>query len=354
MLKEGGHLPGKNPEMSERQKLTITHHEDKEAIYPFLRIESPQEVRQVPVYSVREPFHYSAIAKAIASGAVIAFEVGVMGIMIAVEDPRTGKDNWKKFWEVKRGRASQDKVPMMMLPKDQYKVVDFNKLHKDFQYLRDPQKRHEFFGSLPFHTILPFKESVRHINRDAFVTTSEDSKKKPADQYVPSSTICIYFQGGDKVWVNIAERVKHYNPYVQLGISSLNDHGEQSPYTFEELVGYVNKKQRIDFDYVVRDPIAARAQIKSSHTQIRLPLEGEPAEILVVRKGPVSAETISKHTGHPVRVLASAKFASRGYPENVSLDGRVLEYLKEANLHHMQIAKQRRGFAFPSFHRISS
>lgn len=312
----------------------VVYDEGKGKSQPCLRVESKDGIRQIPVYSVRDPSQHESIAKCMASGSVVAFEVGVMGIMIAINDPRDprdGRDNWKKFWEVKKGRGQVDKVPMLMLPKYDYTIVDFDKLHPDYRYLKDPQERHKFFGSLPLHVILPFRESVKNVNRNAFVTTSEESKKKPADQHVQVSTICIYFQGGDKVWEDIAEKAKHYNPYVHFGISSLNDHGEHSPYDFDELIEYVKRKQRVDFEFVVRDPIVAKHKIRSSMTQVRLPLKDETPEIRIIRKGPVSAEMIAELTGHPVRILESAKFAGRGYPEDVPLGENVLGYIKEAN-----------------------
>lgn len=312
---------------TKRKILSVAYDEGKGEPHPSLRIQSKEGLRIIPVYSVRESSHQQKIARCMTSGDVVVFEAaGVMGFMVAVNCDQSKKDNnWEKFWEVKRGRISTDKVPIMMLPEDQDKIVDFDELHSDYSDLKDPKKRQKFFGTLPFHAILPLRDDVKDINREAFVTEAGGSNKKP--------TVCLYFQGGDRVWENIAQLTKSINPDVQvhLGISSFNDHGEPPPYDFDELLTYIVVKQRMDFEFVVRDPIAARHGIRSSHTQIRLPLIGEQPHIIVVRKGPVSADTISKYTGYTVKISENAKFASRGDPEHVGLDDRVLAYLKEAN-----------------------
>lgn len=307
--------------------LGVKYVETEGALHPFLKIElkNGEKSKKIPVYSVRESSHRELIAQCMTSGEIVVFEAaGVMGCMVAVNrNPTERDDSWAKLTRVKKGRSKQDKVPIMMLPEDQEEIVDFDRLHPNYRYLEDSEKRKNFFGTLPFHAILPLRADVRDINHDVFVTQARDSNK-PA-------TVCIYFQGGDKAWRDIGESIKSINPGVHLGISSFNDHGEQPPYDSNELLTHILLKQRVDFESIVRDPIAAKYDIKSSHTQIRLPLTDEQPHIIVVRKGPVSADTISKYTGHPVKILEYAKFASRGHPEHVNLDERVLHYLTEAN-----------------------
>lgn len=314
------------------QPFTVRLEENNNGHYPFLHIDSLEGARSIPVFSVRNPDHHKLIAEWASSGAVVAFEVGVMGVMIAVnKDPKIKDGSWGRFWEVKRGRDATDKVPIMMLPKDMDEIVDFNRLHEDFDYLKDPKKRQVFFGTLPFHTILPLREDA-NINHAVFVTTSEDTRKKPADQFVPVSTVCLYVQGGDKTWEKVAQLINIFNPNVHLGISSLNDHGEHSPYDLYELIKYIQEKQRVDFDFVITDEIVRKYKIRSSMTQIRLPLKGEAPEILVVRNGPIGSDTLSKHTGHKVRVLPTAKLASHGHSSDVrskGLDDRILGYLRD-------------------------
>jgi len=329
-----------NPE--EQGKSFAVKYDESVPGYGLLKVESSEEFRQIPVYSIRNPDHHKLIAKSISSGAPGAFEAaGVIGILIAVKDSRAGDDSYEQFWKIKRGRQSQDKVPMMLPPRHQWSIVDFDELHPDFRYLKDSKNREKFYGQLPLHVIWPFKETASNVNRKAFVTTKEDYDNKPEDQRVGVSTVCIYFQD-DEDWRRVAEFGKRFNPHVFFGISSFNDHGEQPPFDFEELMQYVRLKQRVDFDYVIRDSIATNANIKSSHTQIRPPLWYESPEIRVVRRGPVSAETISAHTGHPVITLKSARLASRGHPEDVNLDPNVFKYINDANLHIQQRKKSKR------------
>ena len=308
--------------------------ENKGGFCPFLSVESTEGVRKIPIFSIRNPKHRAPIARSIVSGHVGVLEAGVMGVLIAVPN-NPSVDNYvgKKFWEVKRGRGSSDKVPVMMLPENHDEIVDYSKIHPDFAYLKYPEKRHEFFGKYPFHTILPVLSDVI-LNRDVFVTTPEDSQKKPQDQWVSEPTVCIFFPGGDGAWENVAKIARDINPDVHLGVSSLNDHGEQPPYNLDQLVSFINRKQRVDFDFIIQDPISRAAQIKSSHTQIRLPFKSEAPEIIIIRDGSVSPGKISEHTGHPVKILESVRFASHGHPENIrlkGLDDRINQYLKEAN-----------------------
>lgn len=317
-----------------KQSFVVRLDENKGGHSPLLNIESEEGIkREIPVYSVREPLHHKMIARSAISGKVVLFEVGVIGFMIAVSNDPAKDGNSEKFWELKRGRDRADKVPIMMLPEDQDKIVDFDKLHPDYHYLKDPKNRQKFFGTFPIHTILPLREEIMDINRDVFVTTLEDTIGKPADQFVSVPTVCVYSQGGDKTWETITKLASSLDPNVYLGISSFNDHGEHSPYDFGDLIEYVQRKQRVDFDYVVRDPIVAKYNIRSSMTQIRLPLKGETPEIRIVRKGPVGIDMLRQHARpHSVMELASAEFASNGHPGGIPIaDGRINAYLAEAN-----------------------
>lgn len=291
-------------------------------------LEIENGTKRIPVFSVREKSHHQAVAEAMVSGDVVAFEVGVIGLMVAINDARRGESEWKTFWKVKKGRAPDDKVPFMMLPEDQDHVVDLDRVHEDFHFLKNPEARKKFFGKLPLHTILPLREDNETLNRKAFVTTPEETMKKPPDQRLFLSTVCVFWPGGDMDWRNIAELAKKINPNVFLGITSFNEHGKPSPWNFDELVTHIKDGFDKELDHIVRDPLISRADIRSSHTQIRIPLRGESSEILVVRKGPVSPEMLREFTGFPVRTLESARLASRGHPADVSLDERLLKHLQ--------------------------
>ena len=288
--------------------------------------------KDIPIFSVREPAHHKDIARAVASGVPVAFEVGVIGVLLAVNDPYTPlPDNWRTFWEIKRGRQPTDKVPMLMPPEHQWKIVDYDKLHPEFRRLRNLKDREKLYGQLPLHVIMPFKESAIDVNRNVFVTEPKDTMSKPADLQVPVSTVCLFFQE-DKDWRKVAEHASYINPFAYYGVTSFNDHGEPSPWTLDDLATYTVKKGILPpYDVIVEDPIFREANIMSSHTQIRLPLVGEKPPIKIVRMGPVSGEMIEKQTGYTTEVLPSAKFAASGHPEGTDLSENVYNYIRQAN-----------------------
>jgi hypothetical protein len=325
-------------EIINKQPFTVRLKEGK--LYPSLHVESEEGTRDIPVFSVRNSEHYKLIAEHVTSGSVGAFEVGVIGIVKAVSsDPLKDNGGGDFFWKVKKGRERADKVPMMMSPEQHDLIVDYNLIHPSFAFLKDAKKRREFYGKFPFHVVLPLAEGAK-VNKDVFVTTVDDSRKKTSDQHMSYSTVCIFYPGEDKAWDNITQLANTINPNVHLGITSFNDHNEQSPWNFDELISYCNSKQKADFSFVVRDPIVAKHEIKSSMTIIKLPHINEPLAISVMRKGSIGIETLRTHvkniTGEdiPIIELKSAKFASHGHVEeirNKGLDDRVLRYLREIN-----------------------
>lgn len=288
--------------------------------------------KSVPILSIRNPEDHHRIGETIASGVPVAFEVGVIGVLLAVNDPYTPlPDNWKAFWEIKRGRQSTDKVPMYMPPEHQWKIVDFEKLHPEFRKLKSMPEREKLYGNLPLHIIMPFKEKAKDVNTKVFVTYPEDAKNKPQDMQVPVPTVCLFFQE-DRDWRYVAEHAMKVNPFAYYGVTSFNDHGEPSPWTLDDLADYTVKKGILPpYDAIVEDPIFRMANIMSSHTQVRLPLVGEDPTIKIVRMGPVSGEMIEKQTGYKTEVLPSAKFAASGHPEGTDLSENVYSYIKQAN-----------------------
>lgn len=285
--------------------------------------------KEIPVYSIRNRDHHESIARLIASGKPVAFNVHVIGVLIAVQDPRGRSDNWREFWRIKNGREPQDKVPFMMLPRHQYRVVDFEKVHQYFRYLKNPDKRREFYGRLPLHVIYPVKQNAAFIHQNAFITTFEDTLKKPEDQRVAVPTICVFSQA-DSDWEHVAERAARLNHHALFGVTSFNDHGEQPPFNKAQFMDYIGGKGVLDVEGFVDDEFANGA---SSHTQIRLPLVGERPELVVVRRGLISADLIKAQTGHEVRVLESAKVASRGHPPEANLDNLFFGFIQDVDRH---------------------
>lgn len=322
-------------------------------------------LKSVPVYNVRDPRHHEKIARAIASGDPGAFDVGIIGILIAVEDPRGNLllkreqakqreesekgnsdddliPNEEKFWRIKVGRPSSAKVPFMATPRIIPDYVDFDKLHPEFRHLKDRQARERLYKH-PLHVIWPVNDNPK-IHRGAFVTTAQDSKngnpEKP-DRWVSEDTVCIFVPGTDPDWRFIGERAGMYNPHALFGVTSFNLHGELPPFNDEELVSYLERRgpKDLEFEFFVHDPIAKASGLKSSHTQVRLPLVGEEPEIVVVRRGPVAADDIRRWTGYPTRVLESAalaKPASRAASEDADLFPNIECWMREAQLNAQQ------------------
>lgn len=288
--------------------------------------------KSVPIMSIRNPADHRRIGETIASGVPVAFEVGVIGVLLAVNDPYTPlPDNWRTFWEIKRGRQPTDKVPMYMPPEHQWKIVDYEKLHPEFRKLRSMPEREKLYGNLPLHIIMPFKESAKDVNQNVFVTYPQDLQNKPKDLQVPIPTVCLFFQE-DKDWRRVAEHAMKVNPFAYYGVTSFNDHGEPSPWSIDELAAYTVKKGVLPpYDAIVEDHIFRAADIRSSHTQVRLPLVGEDPTIRIVRMGPVTGEMIERQTGYQTEVLPSAKFAASGHPEGTDLSANVYSYIRQAN-----------------------
>lgn len=331
------------------QNLSASYIEDGKK----LALLSPDDeiIESVPVYNVRNPDHHEDIAKAIASGDTGAFDVGIIGLLIAVEDPRGEKllererrrleqidstrelmPNSKKFWRVKDGRPAEAKVPFMSTPEEIHKFVDFNKLHPNFRHLRNQSAREQLY-SYPIHIIWPVRNNKK-IDQDSFVTTSEDSKKKPPDQHVEFDTVCIFVPGSDPDWLHVGYRATSYNPHALLGVTSFNAHGELPPFNDEELAIYMIKRYEtegeLDFDFFVNDPIAKKSRVRSSHTQARLPLVGEEPTIKIVRRGPVGARDMENYTGYRVVDLVSAGLSSRAADEDADLFPSLHSWMREA------------------------
>lgn len=302
--------------------------------------------KKVPVYNVRNPQHHEAIARSIASGDAGAFDVGIIGILIAVEDPRGTRllerekrkmeeaslsgqiiGNDKKFWRIKEGRPSDAKVPFMATPRVIPNFVDFDKLHPAFRHLRDREARERLYKH-PLHVIWPVNDNPA-IHQGAFVTTVADSRKKEPDKWVKHDTVCIFVPGADPDWRYIGERAAQYNPHAIFGVTSFNLHGEDPPFNDEELARYLEKRgpTALEFDFFVHDPVAKASGLKSSHTQILLPMIGEEPVIKVVRRGPVGGADIEAYTGYKVAVLPSAGMASRAAEETADLFPKIVRWM---------------------------
>lgn len=288
--------------------------------------------KRVPVYHCREDLHKEAIAKHFADSEVcVAFGVGNYGVAILLDDPRRTKhpDAWKGFSRIKPDREPFDKVPIFISPKDFHQVVDFDAMHPEFaRLLRDRDWREKLWrDGVSFHIVVPVPADAHYIH-PILITTPQDLKKagKPAEQLVNVNTASI-FRWHDPDWLEIADIITRYNPFGTAGISSFNEHGEQSVYIFDEAVEWVIKKKRCPFDFVVRDEVGESVGVRSSHPQIRVPLRGESPEWIGLRHGAISFEGWLRAINSPfgIRVLPTAKVASRATTPDTNLDDLVFE-----------------------------
>jgi len=297
-----------------------------------LVVEVSGERRSLPIYSIRDLSRHREIAWALASGKkAVMFGMGLWGIVKAVEDPRTQgrlagrRGESRVFWEVKVGRPRQSKIPVMVPPEQMGRLIDFGKLHPRYRFLRNRGAREKLWAhGAPFHGIFPLK-SRTHID-EAFVTRPEEL---PEDWRVPYSTVSIFWME-DPAWHNLARLAGRITSRSLLGVSSVNTHGEEPPFTYDELVSMLSRKPEWDFDLLVRDEATESVDLKSSHTQIRFPLHYEEPECVVLRIGSLSARGFAEATGLPVRVHEHATIASRGHPLDANLDDRVWEAVRRA------------------------
>lgn len=297
-----------------------------------LHVEVAGEKRSLPVYSIRNFAHHREIARALASGnKAVMFGMGLWGIVKAVEDPRTQRrlparrGESKVFWDVKVGRLRQSKIPVMVPPEAMDRLIDFGKLHPQYRHLRSRSARERLWAhGAPFHGIFPLRGRT-HID-DAFVTYPDEL---PDDRRVPYPTVSIFWME-DPAWRNLALLASRMTSRALLGVSSLNTHGEEPPFTYDELTALMTRKAEWDFDILVRDEATEPVNLKSSHTQIRFPLHFEEPECVVLRIGSFSPEAFAEMTGFPVRVHEHATVASRGHPRETNLDDRIWRAVRQA------------------------
>ena len=261
-----------------------------------------------PVLSVRDERDRAVAARVIASGAPVAFYIGLF-VVVKLLRPAWREADGGLFWRVKPGRPEWSKLPMLALPRHSVLLVDRAALHPEVRHLaRRPRWEHLWRDvGAPLHVIAPMRRPARHVH-PALVTTPDDAVAVAPDRQV-SSTTAAFFWFDDPAWQDLAERAaRAAPPHTYLGGTSFNEHGVQPPYTLEELQRSTPKEPVVA---VVHDPVLERAGVFSSHTMVRLPLVGEEPSLVITREGSVGAAWVEDALGLPVRRLASTASASR-------------------------------------------
>jgi hypothetical protein len=283
-----------------------------------LTLTTDGRVTAVPVYDVRDRAHQRAIARELALGRVAAFYLGLYTIMRVLRPPWTEGPDADLFWEIKAGRPHWSKLPLFCKPQDALRLIDFRFVHPDYRHLAQRERFSRLWQShgAPLHIIAPLRQPLRYLH-PAFQTLPTDlveqaaDNRHAADRLIPCATASFFWMD-DPAWESLATLIRlSCLPHAFMGGSSFNDHGAQPPYTRGELASYVQARGRLQFDLVVADHLFESTRAFSSHSLVRLPLVGEPPELVMLRYGSVSPGWLAESTGYPVRLLESASVASR-------------------------------------------
>jgi hypothetical protein len=257
--------------------------------------------RKIPVYDLRDVNHHKAISNAIANKDRIALFGGVWGVFKGVGS-NTQKETY--FHTVKKGRPKESKIAMLVSPGVSSALIDWDKVHPQFRHLRDLSRFQDLWtphGAF-LHVIGPVNPKVTSLP-DVFLTTPEDFKfRYPNLEPIQSPTACFVWR--DDPYIEHVTDLAQHSPQTNInyvGVSTLNPHGIEPPYTYEELISYLNNGQ-IDpneIDIIVRDSIyELNAKALGSHTQIRLPLDTETPVLKVMRIGSLSPDGFTATTGY--------------------------------------------------------
>lgn len=286
------------------------------------------------IVSLRNPKHRNIVVAATIADHPIAFHGwGVSGVGKRVDN----KADYNFFWSFKKGRLPSSKIPLMELPEIAINYIDWKAVHPDYQFLRNPQKLIKLWKSRhPFHVIFPYKIASNSLS-EAVVAPAFDPLVS-SDISVP--TFCLFWIE-DPDLIEFMKLIKQNAPYVQIGVSSLNDSKETPPFNSKELIEYLKLKNITHFKLIVEDPLMEELDIASSHTQLAIPLVGQTPEWIVKRQGSISSEIFHKHTGFPVKVNEHARIASMKPRSAEDLNKIINLAAKRLHTRHRQLHSSR-------------
>lgn len=271
--------------------------EEGEAGVQLLKI--PELDKNIPIYDFRNLTHQVMIAKALAKGERMAMFGGVWGAFRAVKRNTTAEDFFHR--QVKPGRPWEAKVPLMIKPKDGLRLIDWSQVHSNFRFLSDYAEFKKLWNLHPafLHIIAPVRPT-KHSLPDIFITTPQDYQKRySGNDIIQVSTVALLHRHDPylehlSAWV---ERFSH--TAMSLGVSTLNPHGEEPPYTEKELFEDIKtaRCKVAEIDLIVTDRLYEESGAFGSHTQLRLPLVGESPTLKVLRIGSLSIDGFETATG---------------------------------------------------------
>lgn len=304
------------------------HHDVESADLDLLYVEEID--KKIPVFNLRNLNAHASIGRMIANQSQMALFGGVWGGFKGVKRATV---NESFFQRVKPGRPKEAKIAMMAEPSDSLQFIDWSKVHPRFRYFRDYweyKKLWESHGAF-LHIIAPLKQTFRCLP-DIFETTPEDFKSRyPQQKAINVSTACFIWREDPylKHLVSWVKRSSHTDVFV--GVSTLNRHGEEPPYSYQEFVDQIKdgRTDPKDIDLVVRDSIYENSPALGSHTQLRFPLVDEEPTLKVVRIGSLSPDGFTQATGLECEILPGIKDVRKNPGQNI--DKQLLLMSREIN-----------------------
>lgn len=269
--------------------------------------------------SFRDSSHLNKIVKELVhkDRPIAFYGWGVSGMVGRVDE----KSESQKFWLFKNNRPLGAKIPLLEPPEYAVNHIDWQKVHPKFRYLKDPKQLKKLWSSkFPFHLIFPYRIEGNSLNQSV-VTPAFDKEVAPD---TPTPTFCLFWVE-DPALIALINEVKKTGEDIYLGVSSLNDHGEQPPFNTSELETYLKKKKIGHYSMIVEDPLLEPLDIASSHSQFVAPLNNQEPVWTMKRKGSLSADGFSKSTGLPVKVATDIKVAARRESYEIELDDKLFQ-----------------------------
>jgi len=268
----------------------------------------PELKRNIPIYDFRNLAHQVEIARVLADGGQILMYGGVWGVFKGVKRATFGETFFER---AKPGRPPEAKIPLLILPEDATKLVDWSQVHKDFRYLQDYWNFNKLWaGHGAFlHIIAPVRPTLESLP-DIFKTTPEDfARRYPNLEPVPMATVALLsrYEPYTRHFGYLVKRFSHTDMYV--GVSTRNKHGEEPPYTTPELYADIRTDPSglEDIDLIATDRKYEESGAFASHTQIRMPLIGESPSFKVLRIGSLDPGVFKTLTGFECELIPGVR-----------------------------------------------
>lgn len=276
------------------------------------------EREPIPVYDVRNLAHQELIAGQIAEGAQFAMFAGVWGGFKAVVNDTVEE---KFFYEAKPGRPKVAKIAAVVPPSEAIRIVDFTKVHPELRFLENEEAFHGLWRDhlAHLHVIAPIRGDANFP--PLFVTTPQEYSERFPDREPRNAATASIFWRKDPYLDRLLTLVNSASDKPMfIGGTSLNRHGEQPPFTYQDLVGHI-RDGKVDpgaIHFIVRDSLEENSEAHGSHTQAMIPLAGEGEPIMrVSRIGTLSPEALEAAIGIRVHVLPDAVDVKRFPGKNI-------------------------------------